>query len=232
MTRELAINVTIDFKQIELKAKDCPMEDTIIKANEVTVKSWHIELVIGILVSVLLIMGFIIGYIYIKKKKGVTPKNAKVINDYTLDKFMNGNQVRINSAMILNEQAAHLSYSGKYEVEEDKFEISKKIGGGSFGSVYEGLTENVNDPRQKMKVAIKSVNNPLDPSQVFALMCEIKVLDKLDKHINLVNMIGACTAQHSTGKIWLILEYWFSGRCYLLGESLMLEVMQMILSKK
>ena len=28
-----------------------------------------------------------------------------------------------------------------------------------------------------------------------------------DKHMNLVNMMGACTAQHSTGKIWLILEY-------------------------
>jgi serine/threonine protein kinase len=38
-------------------------------------------------------------------------------------------------------------------------------------------------------------------------MCEIKVLDKLDKNINLVNMIGACTAQQSSGKIWLILEY-------------------------
>ena len=47
--RELAINVTIDFKQIELKVRDCPMEDTIIKAND-AVKSWHIELVIGILV--------------------------------------------------------------------------------------------------------------------------------------------------------------------------------------
>ena len=40
--------------------------------------------------------------------------------------------------MNLNDQAEHLSYSGKHEIEKSKFEIGKKIGGGSFGSVYEG----------------------------------------------------------------------------------------------
>ena len=172
----------------------CPKEER-------TIKSWQLGLMVGILVC-FLIIGIIICYICIKKKKAVTPENPKVTDEYTLDTFMKGNPARINSSMILNEQAAHLSYSEKYEIEECKFEIGKKIGGGSFGSVYEGILL-----EQEIKVAIKSVNDSLDRSQVFALMCEIKVLDKLDKHINLVNMIGACTTQQSSGSIWLILEH-------------------------
>ena len=181
----------------------CHKEDKTLKPDEVTLKSWIIKLVVGILVGVLFIIALIIVYICLKKKKG----NAKVTDEYTLDTFKKGNQARINSTMILNEQAANLSYSGKYEMDESNFKIGRKISGGTFGSVYEGLTDDLINPRQKIKVAIKSVNNPRDPSEVFALMCEIKVLDKLDKHINLVNMIGACTTQYDTGKIWLILEY-------------------------
>ena len=142
------------------------------------------------------------GNISLKKKKGGSPRNTQTTEEYALDTTLGGNQARINEKMMLNDQAADLSYSGKHEIEESKFEIGKKIGGGSFGSVYEGTLT-----RENTKVAIKQVNDSLDRSQVFALMCEIKVLDKLDKHLNLVNMVGACTSQISNGKLWLLLEY-------------------------
>ena len=38
-------------------------------------------------------------------------------------------------------------------------------------------------------------------------MCEIKVLNILELHLNLVNMVGACTSQIKDGQLWLILEY-------------------------
>ena len=79
--------------------------------------------------------------------------------------------------------------------------------GGSFGSVHEGMAEDLSNPGQKNKVAIKSVKNPLDPAQVYAMICEIKVMDKLEFHLNLVNMLGACTTELKSGKIWLLLEY-------------------------
>ena len=113
----------------------------------------------------------------------------------------------INSSMVLNEQAEHLSYSGKKEIVRNKFEIGRKLGGGSFGSVHEGLVEDPIQPGQMNKVAIKSVKNSLDPAQTYALICEIKVLDKLEYHLNLVNMVGACTTEFKSGKIWLLLEY-------------------------
>jgi serine/threonine protein kinase len=113
----------------------------------------------------------------------------------------------INSNMVLNQQSEHLSYSGKYEIERNKFEIGRKLGGGSYGSVHEGMVEDPIQPGQMNKVAIKSVKNSLDPAQTFALICEIKVLDKLEYHLNLVNMVGACTTEFKSGKIWLLLEY-------------------------
>ena len=192
-----------------------------------------VVILVGIL---LLIIGIIIGYCWIKKKKCVSVKDAEVtpgnvevtpgnVDDYTLVPMLHGNQAKsdevvtivhpkryslnqdmINSDMILNEQAGLLSYSGKHEIERSSFEMGKKLGGGSFGGVYEGTLEDPIRPGQNIKVAIKTVNNPRDESQVYALMCEIKVLEKIDMHPNVVNMIGACTTGHNTGRIWLLLE--------------------------
>ena len=123
------------------------------------------------------------------------------------DTILDGNVAMINTNMVLNEQAEHLSYSGKCEIDRSKFEIGRKLGGGSFGSVHEGMAEDPTQPGKMNKVAVKSVKNSLDPAQTYALICEIKVLDKLEYHLNLVNMVGACTTEFKSGKIWLLLEY-------------------------
>ena len=204
----------------------CPQEENKLKVKEiedkvvdqVADKSWHIGLVVGILVGILFIIALFIGYRCIMKKKVVAVESVKVTDEaaplkdqatprYSLNPELNGNQAMINSDMILNEQAGELPYSGEHEIERSKFEIGKKLGGGSFGSVYEGTTEDPIQPGQEIKVAIKTVNNPRDESQVYALMCEIKVLEKLEKHLNLVNMIGACTSGHNNGRLWLLLEH-------------------------
>ena len=154
---------------------------------------WLLMIVVGSFIF-LFILSIILYLYYAKRKKEI-------------DTVMNGNLAMINPSLILNEQAAHLSYSGKCEIERSKFEIGRKLGGGSFGSVYEGTTKDGIHLGQKNKVAIKSVNNTLDPTQIYALMCEIKLLDKLEMHLNLVNMIGACTKHFSSGRIWLLLEH-------------------------
>jgi hypothetical protein len=68
--------------------------------------------------------------------------------------------------MVLNEQATHLSYSGKCEIEPSKFEVGQNLGGGNYGSVYDGKMEDLIHPERKIKVAVKSVINPLDTSQI------------------------------------------------------------------
>jgi serine/threonine protein kinase len=118
-----------------------------------------------------------------------------------------GDLSKINPDTFLNNQATLLPYTGKCEIDHSKFEVNQLLGGGNFGSVFEGETNDLVHPPQRIKVAIKVVNNPLDHSQLSVLMSEIKILDKLDVHLNLVNMIGACTTQIKDGKLWLLLEY-------------------------
>ena len=168
-------------------------------------KHWSRSTLFIVLISVcffLFISSIIIIYLCVKRKKG--EGKVETIN---LETILNGNPAMMNSEMILNEQASHLSYSGKYEMDRSKFEVGRKLGGGAFGSVHQGVTEDVINLRIKTKVAIKSVNNPLDPSQIHALMCEIKVLDQLEKRLDLVNMVGACTTKFRTGELWLLLEF-------------------------
>ena len=159
---------------------------------------WPTILGVTISICILLFVSILTVFYYHAKRN-----KEKEVGDTLLE----GNIALLNSYMVLNEQAAHLSYSGKNEIERSKFEIGRKLGGGSFGSVHEGMVEDPIHPGQKNKVAIKSVNNPLDPAQIYSLICEIKVLDQLEMHPNLVNMMGACTTKFKSGKIWLLLEY-------------------------
>ena len=69
-------------------------------------------------------------------------------------------------------------------------------------------------------MAIKTVENTFDPDHLDTLLCEIKVLATLDKHIHLVNMLASCSSQVDIGKIWLLLEFCSSGnlKSFLTGK--------------
>lgn len=110
------------------------------------------------------------------------------------------------------------------------------LGTGHFGSVYEGEAIGLIYPQSKTRVAIKTVNNALDLSQlqvesqqsvrllmiIFfllpcsclshafcfqALLCEMKIMTNLDLHMNLVNLLGSCTAEIESRNLWLLIEY-------------------------
>ena len=174
-----------------------PIKDTNDKLEKES-SSIMLIVIISVTIVIFLTSMIIIYYCYVKRNQ--QEKGDK-------DMLLEGNITLLNSCMILNKQAAHLSYNGKNEIERSKFEIGRKLGGGNFGSIHEGMTEDPSHPGKKTKVAIKSVNNPLDSAQIYSLICEIKILDQLEKCLDLVNVIGACTTQFRIGKIWLLLEY-------------------------
>ena len=184
-----SVNKNLEMKNWGYCSVTCPNED---------IDWWTI---IGVTISIcfLLVLILCVFCYFAKRYKGKEGEGS--------DKIMNGNIGMLNSCMVLNEQAAHLSYSGEKEIDQSKFEIGRKLGDGNFGSVHEGMAVDIIHPGQMNKVAIKSVNNPLDPAQIYSLICEIKILDQLEKRLDLVNMVGACTTQFKSGKIWLLLEY-------------------------
>jgi len=124
---------------------------------------------------------------------------------------LSGDPTKVSPDLPLNAQATHLDYSeiakNKFEIDRSKFQTGKMLGGGSYGCVCDGTAEGLFHPGHKTKVAIKTVNNELDITQLHALVCEMKVLAKLDMRLNLVNMLAACTGQLAEGQLWLLIEY-------------------------
>ena len=102
----------------------------------------------------------------------------------------------------------HLIYINTlYSDNRAKFKIGQLLGSGNFGSVYVGEAEGLYYPGSVNKVAVKTVNDALDRSQLTALLCEVKILANLEHHLNLVNLMGSCTSELHNGELWLLLEF-------------------------
>ncbi len=49
-----------------------------------------------------------------------------------------------------------------------------------------------------LTVAVKMANSPMDRDHLSALMAEIKIMLYIGKHLNVVNLLGACTGNLKT----------------------------------
>ncbi len=70
------------------------------------------------------------------------------------------------------------------------------MGSGQFGVVYQALQEGtVNDPKdtRSRTVAVKTTKSTLDPYALDCLISELKIMIHLGPHLNVVNLLGACT---------------------------------------
>ena len=85
-----------------------------------------------------------------------SPTNeSKTDQEKQIDIVMDGNPKVINPNHFLNEQATHLSYNAKFEIDRNKFEMGQLLGSGNFGSVCEGNILDINHPERMIQVAIK-----------------------------------------------------------------------------
>jgi serine/threonine protein kinase len=97
----------------------------------------------------------------------------------------------------------------------------RQLGSGAFGRVvrgeataplfgasfdYEHSAEEA-DASNMTIVAVKMVKGNTDLSQIRALMTELKILIHVGKHLNVVNLLGACTSNLSKSK-----AHWVSNR--------------------
>ncbi|XP_051250735.1 platelet-derived growth factor receptor beta isoform X2 [Dicentrarchus labrax] len=97
---------------------------------------------------------------------------------------------------------AHMPYNLAWEVPRDNLVLGPVLGSGTFGRVVEGTVSGLLHSHSSTKVAVKMVK----PSSgaVQSLMSELKVLVHLGPHLNVVNLLGACTGG---GPVYLITEF-------------------------
>ncbi|XP_078534312.1 vascular endothelial growth factor receptor 2 [Lissotriton helveticus] len=106
----------------------------------------------------------------------------------------------------LGEQYERLSYDAcKWEFPRDRLKLGKPLGRGAFGQVLEADAFGINKIDTCTTVAVKMLKEGATSSEHRALMSELKILIHIGHHLNVVNLLGACTKPG--GPLMVIVEY-------------------------
>ncbi|KAM4574854.1 mast/stem cell growth factor receptor kita isoform 2-T2 [Fundulus diaphanus] len=97
-----------------------------------------------------------------------------------------------------------LPYDHQWEFPRSNLRFGKTLGSGAFGKVVEATAYGLSNADSVMTVAVKMLKSSAHATEKEALMSELKVLSYLGNHINIVNLLGACTVG---GPTLVITEY-------------------------
>lgn len=87
------------------------------------------------------------------------------------------------------------------------FIIGKQLGAGAFGVVLKAEAHGILEKEDKTTVAVKMVKRYADPIYIQALASELKIMIHLGKHLNVVNLLGACTKNIHKHELLVIVEF-------------------------
>ncbi|XP_029004030.1 mast/stem cell growth factor receptor kita isoform X2 [Betta splendens] len=99
---------------------------------------------------------------------------------------------------------SQLPYDHQWEFPRNNLRFGKTLGSGAFGKVVEATAYGLSKADSVMTVAVKMLKSSAHATETEALMSELKVLSYLGNHINIVNLLGACTVG---GPTLVITEY-------------------------
>ncbi|PIC16884.1 hypothetical protein B9Z55_023328 [Caenorhabditis nigoni] len=112
----------------------------------------------------------------------------------------------------IEERADYLRYPQEFEIARENLEICEKIGSGMFGYVNKGYLS-MTDPKSQIEyktrlpVAIKSTKKSFDMELQTMLFEELKIMCAIEKHPNVISLIGAVTTNMRKGEFYLVTEY-------------------------
>uniref|UniRef100_A0A2K5X6T5 Vascular endothelial growth factor receptor 3 n=1 Tax=Macaca fascicularis TaxID=9541 RepID=A0A2K5X6T5_MACFA len=106
----------------------------------------------------------------------------------------------------LEEQCEYLSYdASQWEFPRERLHLGRVLGYGAFGKVVEASAFGINKGSSCDTVAVKMLKEGATASEHRALMSELKILIHIGNHLNVVNLLGACTKPK--GPLMVIVEY-------------------------
>ncbi|XP_035525018.1 vascular endothelial growth factor receptor kdr-like [Morone saxatilis] len=106
----------------------------------------------------------------------------------------------------LDEQNDLLQYdSSKWEFPRDRLRLGKTLGHGAFGKVVEASAFGIDKLSTCKTVAVKMLKGGATSNERKALMSELKILIHIGNHLNVVNLLGACTKPG--GPLMMIVEF-------------------------
>ncbi|KAK6297929.1 hypothetical protein J4Q44_G00309840 [Coregonus suidteri] len=106
----------------------------------------------------------------------------------------------------LDEQCEYLPYdSSQWEISMDKLRLGRVLGHGAFGKVIEASIFGISKNSSLDTVAVKMLKEGACASEHKALMSELKILIHIGNHLNVVNLLGACTKPNAP--LMVVVEY-------------------------
>ncbi|XP_030627154.1 vascular endothelial growth factor receptor 2 [Chanos chanos] len=108
--------------------------------------------------------------------------------------------------MPMDEHCERLTYdANKWEFPRDRLKLGEPLGRGAFGQVVEAAAFGIEKATTCTTVAVKMLKEGATSSEYRALMSELKILIHIGHHLNVVNLLGACTKPG--GPLMVIVEY-------------------------
>ncbi|KAI9559132.1 hypothetical protein GHT06_015921 [Daphnia sinensis] len=157
--------------------------------------------VIAISVTIILLMFFVVG---IGMKLYFDKKNAKE----EIARRLGGNPNGINPDLPIEYQIEFLPYDKRWEFPRHRLTLGIQLGTGCFGRVVKAEAIGLKDSKETVKtVAVKMTKSLSDVVAMDALISELKILIYLGSHLNVVNLLGACTKDIAKGELLVIVEY-------------------------
>lgn len=157
----------------------------------------NLELIILVCTGVAATLFWLLLTLFIRKLK--KPRTADVKTGY-LSIIMDPDEVP------LDEQCEQFQYdSSKWEFPRDRLKLGKTLGLGAFGKVVEASAFGIDKSSTCKTVAAKMLKEGATANECKALMSELKILIHIGHHLNVVNILGACTK--SGGPLMVIVEY-------------------------
>uniref|UniRef100_UPI0037E70419 vascular endothelial growth factor receptor 1 isoform X1 n=1 Tax=Semicossyphus pulcher TaxID=241346 RepID=UPI0037E70419 len=106
----------------------------------------------------------------------------------------------------IEEQCERLQYDpNQWEFPRERLKLGKPLGRGAFGKVMQASAFGIDNATSCSTVAVKMLKEGATASEHKALMTELKILNHIGHHLNVVNLLGACTKPG--GPLMVIVEY-------------------------
>ncbi|XP_059350093.1 fibroblast growth factor receptor 1-like, partial [Daphnia carinata] len=127
---------------------------------------------------------------------------------------LDGNPNGIDPNLPIEYQTEFLPYDKRCEFTKRRLRLGKQLGKGCFGEVYKakavglkGSDKHVTTVAVKKVLSTPQFQMKSNTAALDALIKELKILNYLGSHLNVVNLLGACTKDIIKGELWLIIDY-------------------------
>ncbi|XP_046395794.1 platelet-derived growth factor receptor alpha-like [Ischnura elegans] len=124
-----------------------------------------------------------------------------------LANFQKGELEKYDPDLGIEDQAELLPYDKKWEFPRHRLILGKQIGSGAFGMVMKAEAHGIVEWEATTTVAVKMAKRCTDSTHIKALASELKIMAHLGSHLNVVNLLGACTKNLAKQELFVIVEY-------------------------